>query len=66
MNVRVFTHGVIPGIRPVPIDGQVVLAHDFVPTPEKQAHIKEANEHFKNGKPKEALDELRIGEIEDV
>lgn len=48
----------------VPVDGQVVLADDFVATPEKQARINKANEHFKNGKKKEALEELRLGEIE--
>jgi hypothetical protein len=48
----------------VPVDGQVVLADDFVPTPEKVAHISKANEHFKNGKHKEALEELRLGEVE--
>jgi hypothetical protein len=48
----------------VPVDGQLVLADDFVSTPEKQARIKKANEHFRNGKNKEALEELRLGEIE--
>ena len=47
----------------VPIDGELVLADDFVATPEKAAHIKTANEHFKSGKSKEALEELRLGEI---
>ena len=48
----------------VPVDGQLVLADDFVPTPEKQKRIAAANEHFKNGKNKEALEELRLGEVE--
>lgn len=48
----------------IPVDGQLVLADDFVPTPEKQMHIAKANEHFKNGKHKEALGELRLAEIE--
>jgi hypothetical protein len=48
----------------VPVDGQLTLADDFVPTPEKQKHIAAANEHFKNGKSKEALEELRLGEVE--
>lgn len=46
----------------VPVDGQLVLAEDFVPTPEKRARIDKANDHFKNGKAKEAL-ELRLGDI---
>ena len=48
----------------VPVDGQVVLADDFVPTPEKVAHISNANEHFKAGRSKEAIEELRLGEVE--
>ena len=48
----------------IPVDGQLVLADDFVPTPEKLAHIAKANEHFKNGKRKEALEELHLGEVE--
>jgi hypothetical protein len=48
----------------VPVDGQVMLAEDFVATPEKQAHVNKANEHFKSGRNKEALEELRLGEIE--
>jgi hypothetical protein len=47
----------------VPVDGELVLAEDFVPTPEKRARIDKANEHFRNGKAKEALEELRLGDI---
>ena len=47
----------------VPVDGDLVLAEDFVPTPEKRARIDKANEHFKNGRAKEALEELRLGDI---
>lgn len=48
----------------VPVDGQLMLADDYVSSPEKQARIKNANEHFKNGRNKEALEELRLGDIE--
>jgi hypothetical protein len=48
----------------VPVDGELVFADDFVPTPEKQEHVRKANEHLKNGKTKDALEELRLGEIE--
>jgi YfdX protein len=48
----------------VPVDGQLVVADDFVSTPEKQARIAKANEHFKNGEQKEGLEELRLGEVE--
>lgn len=47
----------------VPVDAQLVLADDFVETPEKKQRIKNANEFFKNGKKKEALEELRLGDI---
>lgn len=48
----------------IPIDASLALADDFVPTHEKKAHIAKANEHFKKGQAKEALDELRLGEID--
>jgi ribosomal protein L7/L12 len=48
----------------VPVDGQFVLADDFVLTPEKQAHIDKANEHLKKGESKEALDELHLADID--
>jgi hypothetical protein len=50
-------------VEMVPVDGELVLAEDFVPTPEKRARIDKANEHFRNGKAKEALEELRLGDI---
>jgi hypothetical protein len=48
----------------VPVDGQISLAEDYVPTPEKNAHIAKANEHLKNGQTQQALDELRLGQID--
>lgn len=50
----------------IPVDGQLVLADDFVPTAEKQSHIAAANEKFKNGKRDEGLKELRLGEVQIV
>jgi hypothetical protein len=47
----------------IPIDGQIALADTYVPTPEKKEHIAKANEHFKNSRAKEAIEELRLGEI---
>ena len=47
----------------IPIDGQIALADTYVPTPEKKEHIAKANEHFKSGRAKEAVEELRLGEI---
>ena len=48
----------------IPIDGQIALADTYVPTPEKKEHIAKANEHLKNGRAKEAIEELRLGEID--
>jgi hypothetical protein len=48
----------------IPIDGQVSLADTFVATPEKAAHIQKANEHFKNGQSKQAIEELRLASID--
>jgi len=48
----------------IPIDGQIALADTYVPTPEKKEHIAKANEHFKSGRAKEAVEELRLGEID--
>jgi hypothetical protein len=47
----------------IPIDGQVSLADTFVVSAEKAKHIAKANEHFKNGKSKEAIEELRLAAI---
>lgn len=48
----------------VPVEGQVVLVDNFVMTPQKMVHISKANEHFKKGEQKQALDELRQGAID--
>jgi len=48
----------------IPFDGQLLLADNFVVTPEKKAHIDKANEHFKKGDHSKALEELRLGEID--
>jgi cellobiose-specific phosphotransferase system component IIA len=48
----------------VPVEGQVVQVDDFVLTPEKQGHIDKANEHFKKGESKQALDELHLADID--
>ena len=53
-----------PATTWIPIDGQISLADTYVPTPEKKEHIAKANEHFKGGRAKEAVEELRLGEID--
>ena len=51
-------------LKSVPVDGQLVLADDFVMTPEKKAHIDKANDHIKKGEHAKAREELRQGEID--
>ena len=48
----------------IPIDGEIAVADTFVPSPEKKKHIDKANEHLKAGRSKEAIEELRLGEVE--
>ena len=48
----------------IPIDGQIALADTYVATPEKKEHVEKANEHIKNSRAKEAVEELRLGEID--
>lgn len=48
----------------IPIDGQISLADTYVATPEKKTHVEKANEHLKNGRSKEAIEELRLGKID--
>jgi len=48
----------------VPIDAWLVLSEDFVATPEKNAKIKEANDHLKNNKKDEALEVLHSADID--
>lgn len=48
----------------VPVDGQIVIADDYSFNPEKKAHIDKANEHLKKGESKEALEELRLAQID--
>lgn len=58
------TDAKIANAQLVPVDGQIVLAENFAPTHEKKAHVDKANEHLKNGQQKEAIEELRLGEID--
>jgi hypothetical protein len=48
----------------IPIDATLALADDYVPTHEKKNHIAKANEHFKKGQTKEAMEELRLADID--
>lgn len=48
----------------IPIDGRIVLADNFVDTPSKKAHIDKANAHIAGGRSKDAIDELKLAEID--
>jgi hypothetical protein len=50
----------------IPIDGEIAIADTFVPSNEKKKHIEKANEHLKSGHSKEAIEELRLGEVDVV
>jgi hypothetical protein len=56
--------GVKPRANLIPIDAWMMLSEDFVPTPEKTAKIKEANEHLKKGEKGKALEILRAANID--
>jgi hypothetical protein len=48
----------------IPIDTQVSLSDTFVASPANAGHIKKANEYFKTGHSKEAVEELRLASID--
>lgn len=48
----------------VPIDGQLVIADDFVSTPQKTAHISAGNQKLKEGKVGEAVQALKLAEVD--
>ncbi len=48
----------------IPIDASIAVADDYVLTNEKKAHIAKANEHFKKGQSKEAMEELRLADVD--
>ena len=50
----------------IPVDGQLMVMDDFVPTDEKKAHVATANEHFKNGEQEAGLKELSLSDVKIV
>jgi hypothetical protein len=52
------------GIKFIPIDAGMMLSEDFVATPEKQAKIKEANEHLRKGESAKAIEVLHQADID--
>ena len=64
MNGKVVAEEVEAGkVNWIPIDGQVSLADTFVVSKERSQHIKNANNYFKNGQSKQAIEELRLAAI---
>jgi hypothetical protein len=48
----------------IPFDASLTVLDTFVPSAENAKHIAKANEHLHKGEKKEALDVLRLGEID--
>lgn len=48
----------------VPFDASLSVAESFVPDKDKMEHINEANKHMRRGKTREAIEELKLGEID--
>jgi len=48
----------------VPFDASLTVLHDFEPTAEKAKHIAKANEHLHKGEKKEAIEALKLAEID--
>lgn len=48
----------------ISIDGQLVVGHDYVATPEKTAHLKQGNENLKAGKKSEAIEQLKLADVD--
>lgn len=48
----------------IPIDGQIMLVDSFVDSSAKKSHVDKANQNIAQGKSKEALDELRLAQVD--
>lgn len=48
----------------ISIDGQLVVGHDYVATPEKTAHLKQGNENLKAGKKDAAIEQLKLADVD--
>lgn len=51
-------------IRWIPVDGSMTLGEDFVATPEKSASVTKANEQLKKGQKKDAMETLKLANID--
>ncbi|MDI1288137.1 MAG: YfdX family protein [Reyranella sp.] len=61
MNVPTAASG--PAVAWLPIDGQLTLGEDFVATPAKAAAVAEANKHLEKGQRKEAIEKLKLADV---
>ena len=52
-----------PAVAWLPIDGQLTLGEDFVATPAKAAAVAEANKHLEKGQRTEAIEKLRLADV---
>lgn len=52
-----------PAVAWLPIDGQLTLGEDFVATPVKAAAVAEANKHLEKGQRKEAIEKLKLADV---
>ncbi|MEZ5565166.1 MAG: YfdX family protein [Gammaproteobacteria bacterium] len=50
--------------RLVPFDTQITVAEDYMDSPAKKAHVAKANTHLAKGEKQQAIDELRLGDID--
>ena len=48
----------------VPYDATLTVADTFIPTEENKKHIAKANEHLQKGQKKEALEALKLGNVD--
>jgi len=48
----------------LPVDTQMILGEDFVETPQKKAALEEANKSLAKGDKKEALEKLKLAEVD--
>ena len=48
----------------VPFNASLTVAGDIVPSEEEMKHIAKANEHLRKGEKKEAMEVLKLGEVD--
>jgi hypothetical protein len=51
-------------VKWIPVDGSMTLGEDYIATPEKTAGVAKANEQLKKGQSKEAVETLKLANID--